>query len=155
MRLIDAPVGLFLYKGEMCLKTEYIADWGVEAYIVSSGEVFWGDAKTVNERRYVEVTPIEAEPVRNGQWEECDWVEYDGHSECVRYPKKGRVCTNCRNAFKKEFVDSPRVHYCPHCGAKMESGTALSEAEPLEWCVDGIDLEHMTRFAMQQALKQK
>ena len=63
---------------------------------------------------------IEAEPVRHGRWEECDWVEFDGHSECIRYPKKGRVCTNCRNAFKKEFIDAPRVRYCPHCGAKMD-----------------------------------
>ena len=58
--------------------------------------------------------------VRHGRWKECDWVEYDGHSECVRYPKKGRVCTNCRNAFNKEFIDDPRVHYCPHCGVKMD-----------------------------------
>jgi hypothetical protein len=37
----------------------------------------------------------------------------------------------------------------------MESGTALSEAEPLEECVDDADLEHMTRFAMQQAVNRK
>ena len=55
-----------------------------------------------------------------GRWEECDWVDYDGHSECVHYPQKGCVCTNCRNAFKKEFINNPRVNHCPHCGAKME-----------------------------------
>ena len=58
--------------------------------------------------------------VRHGRWEECDWVEYDSHGECVHYSHGGCVCTNCRNAFKKEFVHNPRVNYCPHCGALMD-----------------------------------
>ena len=57
-----------------------------------------------------------------GRWEECDWVEYDGHDECVHYPHEGMVCTNCRNAFKKAFVNNPRVNFCPHCGADMRKG---------------------------------
>ena len=68
----------------------------------------------------VKAPTIEAEPVRHGRWEECDWVEYDGHGECVHHPNEGCVCTNCRNAFKKEFVLNPRVNFCPHCGAKMD-----------------------------------
>ena len=64
---------------------------------------------------------IEPETLRpTGRWEECDWVDYDGHGECIHYPWAAFVCTNCRNAFKKEFVHNPRVEYCPHCGAKME-----------------------------------
>ena len=59
-------------------------------------------------------------PVAHGKWEDCDWVEYDGHGECIHYPHKGLVCTNCRNAFKKEFVNNPRVNYCPNCGARMD-----------------------------------
>lgn len=58
--------------------------------------------------------------VPHGRWEECDLVEYDGHGECIHYPHEGCVCTNCRNAFKKEFVNSPRVNYCPNCSAKMD-----------------------------------
>lgn len=64
MKLIDAPVGLFLSKeGELCMKTEYIADWGVEAYIVRSGETYWGGAKTTKERNNLDVTPVDAVPV--------------------------------------------------------------------------------------------
>lgn len=81
------------------------------------------DVKFVPLKDIEKAPTIEAEPVRHGRWEECDWVEYDGHSECVHYPKKARVCTKCRNAFKKEFIDNPRVHYCPHCGAKMDGET--------------------------------
>ena len=68
-----------------------------------------------------EAPTIDPESLRpKGRWEECDWVEFDGHDECVHYPHKGRVCTNCRNAFKADFVCNPRVEYCPSCGAKME-----------------------------------
>lgn len=70
--------------------------------------------------------PMECSPaadvveVVHARWEECDWVEYDGHFECVHYEKNGRVCTNCRNAFKKDFVEDPRVLFCPRCGAMMD-----------------------------------
>ena len=98
---------------------------------------------------------IEAEPVRYALWEECDWVEFDGF-ECVRYPKKGRVCTNCRNAFKKEFVDDRRVRFCPHCGFKMASGAKSEEmTDLLADFSEDTDLEHMTRFAVLQAFKNK
>ena len=101
------------------------------------------------------VKPLEAEPVRHALWEECDWVEFDGF-ECIRYPKKGRVCTNCRNAFKKEFVDDRRVRFCPHCGVEMASGAKSEEmTDLLADFSEGADLEHMTRFAMLQAFKNK
>ena len=92
------------YKKERFLVERWVRKVGINALI-----------------RFVSAfSTIEAEPVQHGWWEECVWVEFDGHSECVRYPKRGRVCTNCRNAFKKELIDSPRVYYCPHCGAKMD-----------------------------------
>ena len=103
MRLIDAPVGLFLHKGEMCLKTEYIADWGIEAYIVSSGEVLWGNAKTAEERNNLDVTPIEAEPVRHGRWD--------------YYSSTMQECSVC-----KRHTPRHRYTFCPHCGAKMDGG---------------------------------
>jgi len=41
--LWNAPIGLFKCDGELCLKTEYRRNDGwIEAYIVSSGEAFWG-----------------------------------------------------------------------------------------------------------------
>lgn len=55
-----APIGLFLYRGELCLKTEYRTGSGaVEAYIVSSGEFFWGDEpQTVESQLAQIVTPV-------------------------------------------------------------------------------------------------
>ena len=56
--LEDCPIGLFISKnGELCLKTEY----GIESYIVSSGERFWGGAKTENQLCKVIVIPCELE----------------------------------------------------------------------------------------------
>ena len=65
VKLIDAPVGLFLYEGTLCLKTEYMHESfkertpRVEAYIVDSGETFWGGAKTAEEVNSLMVTPLD------------------------------------------------------------------------------------------------
>lgn len=105
MRLIDAPVGLFMFEETLCLKTEYAnPQGGVEAYIVSSGEVFWGRAKTQEERNNLDVTPVNADNLRpHGRWiaqdetltkfmcSACEAKNYDGHEK-----------------------------FCPNCGAKMD-----------------------------------
>lgn len=57
----DCPVGMFLSPGGyLCVKTEY----GLDAYVVATGEKFWGGAKTLAQLRRVMVTPVEdVEPV--------------------------------------------------------------------------------------------
>lgn len=58
--LAECPVGLFESdSGELCVKSEY----GVDSYIVSTGESFWGGAKNPTELRAVMVTPVEYEPL--------------------------------------------------------------------------------------------
>ena len=65
VKLIDAPVGLFLHEGTLCLKTEYMHQSfkettpRVEAYIVDSGETFWGGVKTAEEVNSLMVTPLD------------------------------------------------------------------------------------------------
>ena len=59
-------------------------------------------------------------PVVHGRWIECDYVKYDGHSECIHYPKAAWKCSNCCNAFKKELLW--KNNYCPNCGACMKDG---------------------------------
>lgn len=66
-----------------------------------------------------EAPTIDPESLRpHGKWFECDYVEYDGHSECIHYPKAALGCTNCRNVFKKELLW--KRNYCPNCGAVMQ-----------------------------------
>lgn len=61
--LAECPIGLFrAQSGELCLKTEYGGNDGrIDAYIVSSGEMFWGAApQTVASQRAELVTPLES-----------------------------------------------------------------------------------------------
>lgn len=52
--LKDYPSGLFICGDTLCVKTEY----GNEAYIVESGEYFWGGAKTKEGIGDVLILPI-------------------------------------------------------------------------------------------------
>jgi hypothetical protein len=57
--------------------------------------------------------------VHHARWEEADWHEYDAQSgETIRFPKAAIVCSNCRNAFKKDALW--KRNFCPNCGEKME-----------------------------------
>lgn len=53
--LREYPKGLFMKDGTLCVKTEY----GNEAYIVWSGEYFWGGAKTKAEIGDILILPID------------------------------------------------------------------------------------------------
>ena len=52
--LKNYPKGLFIKDNTLCVKTEY----GNEAYIVWSGEYFWGGAKTKDEIGNIPILPI-------------------------------------------------------------------------------------------------
>jgi len=57
--LADCPIGLFRCGGELCLKTEYGSNEGrIDAYIVSSGEFFWGGTNKPMAQRQVMVEPV-------------------------------------------------------------------------------------------------
>lgn len=104
VRFEDCPVGLFEINGELCLKTEY----GLEAYIVSSGECFWGGTDNTDDLRNVMVNPVEdVEPVQHGKWEHTHASE-SYFNECWR-------CSVCGFDDTEGFISN----YCPNCGAKM------------------------------------
>ena len=66
----------------------------------------------------IDTPTINPESLRpKGEWTECDWVEYDGHGECIHYPKEALRCSNCCNAFKKELLW--KRNFCPNCSADM------------------------------------
>jgi hypothetical protein len=64
--LARCPIGLFLCgkDRQLCLKTEYGNNEGrIDAYIVSSGEFFWGDApQTIASQRAQRVRPVRVQP---------------------------------------------------------------------------------------------
>jgi hypothetical protein len=59
MTLCDCPPGLFRFGRTLCFKSEYGDNSGpIDAYVVSSGEFFWGGAKTGSEQAELLVTPV-------------------------------------------------------------------------------------------------
>ena len=78
------------------------------------GEAYISDELAVYINRLFEELPtIEAEPVKRGRW--IEW-----------YPPKHMILTGeemlfcCSNCTAK-YADKENMHYCPNCGAKMES----------------------------------
>jgi hypothetical protein len=66
--LKECPVGLFEFCGTLCLMTEYSGPseggWNRDAYVVESGEYFWGNATTAEERDALLVRPIDRVTLR-------------------------------------------------------------------------------------------
>ena len=55
----------------------------------------------------------DVEPVRNGRWEECDWVDVDEHGFGTRRTfKAGLRCSQCACDFKKKLLW--KRNYCPN-----------------------------------------
>lgn len=103
MRLIDAPVGVFRYNGELVLKTktEYMRDCnGVyipDCYILSTGEKFWGGMKSLEDFKAkfnsLEVDAVDAELcIDKSKYE----YHYD-HTDCIWYraEAKNRCPVTC------------------------------------------------------------
>lgn len=63
--LADCPPGLFFYNGIFGFKSEYHTEsvsrpgvWQTDAYVVASGEYFWGGEPNPVEREKLLVLPI-------------------------------------------------------------------------------------------------
>lgn len=61
--LVECPIGLFICGETLALKTEYGNNEGrIDAYIVESGEMFWGDQpQTIESQRATLVWPVTVE----------------------------------------------------------------------------------------------
>lgn len=118
MRLIDAPVGVFRFSGDLVLKTEYMVDidgvWIPDCYILDSGEKFWGgmksteDFKTKYNDLEVEVIDVEPQKMRG------KWVEVNDYYN--RISGKCSVCGWESHMYEDDVVG---MNFCPNCGAWM------------------------------------
>lgn len=60
VRLADLEPGkLFRFGDTIGFKSEYRTGGAIEAFIVGSGEMFWGGTNTAQEQRELMVEPIE------------------------------------------------------------------------------------------------
>lgn len=67
-RLDECPEGLFWFNGALCFKSEYATMTSgnpvqPDAYVVASGEYFWGGAETSVDRSALMVEPIPADTI--------------------------------------------------------------------------------------------
>ncbi|MCW4115649.1 hypothetical protein NPA31_011810 [Aurantimonas sp. MSK8Z-1] len=80
MTLAECPVGMFLAGSTLALKTEYGSNEGrIDAYIVDSGEFFWGAApQTIASQRATLVQPLVPAAPRGSQPSApLVWVSYN------------------------------------------------------------------------------
>jgi hypothetical protein len=71
MTLGECPPGLFRYNGILGFKSEYKTAslsrpgfWQSDAYVVESGEYFWGGVSDPTERELLEVEPVSGDLVK-------------------------------------------------------------------------------------------
>lgn len=67
MPLYMAPVGLFDFEGILCVKTEYSQARRPDAYILESGEYFWGGTDDPHEAAMLMVMPLEVGPANRNR----------------------------------------------------------------------------------------
>ena len=85
--LEELPCGTLFAFGDDCIavKSEYRCNNGlIEAFIIDSGEQFWGGAKTAKEQNALMVQPLEIE--------EVDAVEVVRCKDCKAYDKEVGYC---------------------------------------------------------------
>ena len=63
IKLKDLEAGkLFMFNDTIALKSEYLtANYAVEAFILGTGEMFWGGTSTAEKQRELEVVELEVE----------------------------------------------------------------------------------------------
>jgi len=113
--LSEAPIGLFRHDGELCLKTEYRRNDGwIEAYIVSSGEAFWGPApQTVVSQSGCLVEPVDWEVIIEALEHERDKV--GSHIEVLEHEcdkREARIEALEKPVDVEAIAEKVHIAYC-------------------------------------------
>lgn len=135
MRLIDTPIGIFRFDGELVLKTEYYSEnkrsgkYIPDCYIVRTGEYFLGGAKTANEFINLDVEPVDFAELlptvtdtisRQAAIDEANaWL-----LDCLKVNKQDRSCGLIRRLEDLPTAQPKRGKWikfsehgtCPYCG---------------------------------------
>lgn len=110
--LDELPCGTLFAFGDDCIavKSEYRCNNGlIEAFIIDSGEQFWGGAKTAKEQNELMVQPLAIEEVDAVEVVHGRWVD-NGIPESIL-----SGCSVCGFS-----CGASTFNYCPNCGAKMD-----------------------------------
>lgn len=133
--LDECPVGLFVSPyGSLCLKTEYGDNNGrIDAYIVSSGEMFWGDhPQTVASQRATMVTPVDYDTERATEYARglADGVK-QSEAAIVAWLRDGRDHSSAFYAADaiERGEHKPKCALCDGTGYKDHAGFAMDVCE--------------------------
>lgn len=110
------PGTIFVF-GDDCIavKSEYRCNNGlIEAFIIDSGEQFWGGVDTAEEQNALMVQPLKIVEVVHGRWIP---LEYDGYADGNPVWDLWE-CSECREEHSGD--EDTLTPYCPNCGAKMD-----------------------------------
>ena len=113
--LYDLPFGAMFAFGDDCIavKSEYTVSNGlIEAFIIDSGEQFWGGAKTAKEQNELMVQPLELVDVDAVEVVHGRWMPKDCKPHLIYY------CSECGSAWG--YGAMLHMKYCPNCGVKMD-----------------------------------
>lgn len=119
--LAELLPGTIFLCGDDCLavKSEYQCSNGlIEAFIIGSGEQFWGGTHTVREQRELIVQPMAVVEVFRGRWIHCHgktnlWYCSVCGGKIIYNPKRRTY-----NISKLPTHEMNR--YCRCCGSKMD-----------------------------------
>lgn len=110
--LAQCPIGLFWSGDELCLKTEYGTNEGrIDAYIVSSGEFFWGNQpQTIANQRMQMVVPVDPASIFTRQQAERDTIDWigDGDREPVMFVLGETITEKHLDTLRKANADKER-----------------------------------------------
>ena len=119
--LYDLPFGAMFAYGDDCIavKSEYACGNGlIEAFIIDSGEQFWGGAKTAKEQNELMVQPLEIVDVDAVEVVHGHWI--------LKIDMVSSFLSGCEEMFSECSVchsaEISGSNYCPNCGAKMDGG---------------------------------
>jgi hypothetical protein len=107
--LSQCPPGLFLHGDDLGFKTEYSDVNGSEAYVVASGEYFWGGTNDREVRRNIKVTPV----IINMKPNE---LSHSGTAMKAKPEPQGSTRATPRSC--ASVSGSARTYECPGCGER-------------------------------------
>ncbi|MCU5196478.1 hypothetical protein OCE52_16875 [Bacillus mobilis] len=130
VRLADLEPGkLFRFGDTIGFKSEYRTGGAVEAFIVGSGEMFWGGTDTAEEQRELMVEPVEEKEVTNFQVEDIDGCEF------VKVKSLGNALISYDHDFDGFMTGKIQVVYSDGSGSAISTEEAQDRVDSGEWTI--------------------
>lgn len=123
------PGKLFRFGDTIGFKSEYWTGGAVEAFVVGSGEMFWGGTSKAAEQRELMVEPVEDKEVTNFQVEDIDGCEF------VKVKGLGNALISYDHDFDGFMTGKIQVVYSDGSGSAISTEKAQEHVDSGEWTI--------------------